>query len=70
MLAGISVEFGVVKQRIEGGDHRIVEEAMLSPLGGMAIVNVPAYPDSVVSMKRWAKPEPKPVTIRYFRPVV
>ena len=54
VLAGISVEFAAVKQRFEGADHRVVEEAMLSPLGGIAIVNVPAYPDSVTSMKRWS----------------
>ena len=55
-LNGVSIEFnvqGLQGQRFEG-THRIVERAVFAPLGGMGLVHVPAYGDSVAAMKRWA----------------
>ena len=61
VLTGVSIEFGPVQQRFEGGTHRLIDEAILHPLGGMSLVSVPAYKDSIATMKRWDG-SPKPVT--------
>ena len=54
ILGAASIEFNVVKEEYRG-NHRIVQEAQFVPSGGFAIVTIGAYPDSIVSMKRWAE---------------
>ena len=48
VLRGFSVEFLALRERFEG-DLRVVERARL---GGVAIVDRPAYPDSEVEARR------------------
>ena len=74
ILRGISLEFRIVKDDVTDTGHRIVTEARMF---GFGIVDKPAYPESVASMKRWADYRseyglwpPKPKTTRHFLPVV
>ena len=77
LLRGLSVEFRAIEDTVnEDTGHRVVSKAQLY---GFGVVDRPAYPGSVAAM-RWGeyrsahglvvpKPEPKPVTTRYFRVV-
>ena len=76
ILRGLSLEFRAVKDDVTDTGHRIVTEARMF---GFGIVDKPAYPGSVASMKRWAEyrteyglyvpepapePEPQPEPVR------
>ena len=53
ILRGLSLEFSTIKDEFDyETDHRIVVEARMH---GFAIVDRPAYSDSVAKMKRWDK---------------
>ena len=48
VLRGFSVEFRAMRDRIEGGNLRIVERAELR---GLSVVDDPAYGDSLVALR-------------------
>ena len=48
VLRGFSIEFAAERDRIEGGNTRVVERATLS---GLSVVDDPAYGESVVALR-------------------
>ena len=48
VLRGFSIEFAAERDRIEGGNTRVVERAKLR---GLSVVDDPAYEDSVVALR-------------------
>ena len=76
LLTGASLEFRAIEDTVnEDTGHRIVSKAQLF---GFGIVDEPAYPGSVASMRAWGeyrtacgliapdRPEPEPATVRIF----
>ena len=55
VMRGASIEMRVSAQRFEGG-VRVIERAQL---GGIAIVDSPAYPASEIEARRAARPAPR-----------
>ena len=51
VLRGLSIEFSALDERIEAGGLRVIERAALH---GVALVDVPAYPDAVVAARQAA----------------
>ena len=77
LLRGLSLEFRAIEDTVnEDTQHRVVSKAEMF---GFGVVDRPAYPGSVASMRAWGeyrtacglitpdRPEPEPVTTRRFR---
>ena len=52
LLRGFSLEFRALKDSINPKGHRIITEGRLF---GFGVVDLPAYPDSVASMRSWGE---------------
>ena len=50
ILRGLSLEFRAIKDDVTDKGHRIITEARMY---GFGVVDKPAYPGSVATMKRW-----------------
>ena len=50
ILTGFSVEFRSRRDRIEGGNLRVVSDAVLL---GLAVVDMPSYPESLIEARSW-----------------